>query len=108
MSSPDSLANPPRSFSPAVWVGVALAAAGLMGHLLAAQAIGGYWIAYRDHIFGFLLVLVVTGALIAGLGAWLWRGRRDRTVLIIGVVQALFGLYIYLVRFRIGSMHPGS
>lgn len=108
MSSPDSLANPARGFSPAIWLGIALAVAGLMGHLLAAQAIGGYWIAYRDHVFGFLLILVVTGAVIAGLGARFWPGRRDRTVLLIGVVQALFGFYVYLVRFRIGSMHPGQ
>ena len=108
MSSPDSLAHPQRGLSPAAWLGVALALAGLMGHLLAAQAIGGYWIAYRDHVFGFFLILAVTGGVIAWLGARFWPGRRDRTILLIGVVQALLGLFVYLDRFRIGSMHPGS
>jgi hypothetical protein len=57
--------------------------------------------AYSHHIFGFFLILLVTGALIAGLGWRFWRGRHDITLLIIGAVQALFGLVIYVERFRI-------
>jgi len=50
-----------------VWfgLGVLLAIAGLCGHLFAAHAIGGSYIAYRDHIFGWTLILIVTGLLIA-------------------------------------------
>jgi hypothetical protein len=81
---------------------VVLLAAGLLGHLLAAQAIGGSYVAYRDHIFGFFILSLVSGAVIAGLGWRFWRGRHDITLLILGVLQALLGLVIYLERFHIG------
>jgi hypothetical protein len=84
-----------------IWLGVLLVPAGLLGHLLAARAIGGYELAYRDHIFGFFLILVVSGGLIALLGRRFWKGRHDITVLIIGAVQALVGLVIYIERFHI-------
>jgi hypothetical protein len=83
------------------WLGVLLIVVGFCGHFFAARAIGGTYIAFRDHIGGFFLILVVTGAIIAGLGWRFWRGRRDITVLIIGVVQALFGIAIYMMRFHI-------
>src|SRR2546422_8528068 len=60
-----------------IWIGVLLLVAGLLGHLFAARAIGGSYVAYRDHIFGFVLLSLVSGALIAGLGWRFWR-RRDR------------------------------
>lgn len=85
-----------------IWLGVILLGVGLLGHLLAAQAIGGSPVAYGHHIFGFFLILLVSGALIAGLGWRFWRGRHDITLLIVGAVQALFGLVIYVERFRIG------
>ena len=85
-----------------VWLGVILLGLGLLGHLLAAQAIGGSAMAYRHHIFGFFLILLVSGALIAGLGWRFWRGRHDITLVVIGALQALFGLVIYVERFRIG------
>ncbi|MDQ6769871.1 MAG: hypothetical protein M3Z54_07790 [Gemmatimonadota bacterium] len=84
-----------------IWLGVILSGLGLLGHLLAAQAIGPYFYAYAHHILGFFLILLVTGAIIAGLGWRFWRGRHDITLLVVGVVQALFGLAIYLMRFRI-------
>jgi len=83
------------------WTGAFLLAAGLLGHLFAARAIGGSYIAYRDHIFGFFLIAAVTGAAIAGVGRRFWRGRHDVTLLVIGAVQALFGFVIYLQRFHI-------
>ena len=83
------------------WLGVLLLAVGLGGHLFAAQAIGGYYVAYLDHVFGFVLIAVVTGAIIAGLGWRFWKGRRDITLLAIGAVQAIFGFLIYLQRFNI-------
>jgi hypothetical protein len=57
--------------------------------------------AYQHHIFGFFLILLVTGALIAGLGWRFWRGRHDITLVVIGAVQALFGLLIYIERFNV-------
>lgn len=84
-----------------IWLGVVLLVVGFLGHFFAARAIGGYYIAYRDHIFGFFLILLVTGAIVALLGRRFWKGRRDITVLIIGVVQALFGIWIYINRFHI-------
>ena len=85
-----------------MWIGVLLLVGGLLGHLFAARAIGGSYVAYRDHIFGFVLLSLVSGALIAGLGWRFWRRRHDITLLILGVVQALLGFVIYLERFHIG------
>ena len=85
-----------------IWLGVILLGLGFLGHFFAARAIGGSYVAYKDHIFGFFLILLVSGALIAGLGWRFWRGRHDITLLIVGAVQALFGLVIYIERFRIG------
>ena len=82
------------------WLGVLLIVVGFFGHFFAARAIGTY-IYYRDHIFGFFLILVVTGAIIGGLGWRFWKGRHDITLLIIGVVQALIGIVIYINRFNI-------
>ena len=83
-------------------LGNVLLAAGLLGHLLAARAIGGSYIAYEHHIFGFVLLTVVAGAIIAGLGWRFWRGRHEITVLTLGIVQAVIGLVIYIERFHIG------
>ena len=89
-----------RSNSAFIWLGVALLVVGFFEHFFSARAIGGYYIAYRDHIFGFFLIAVVTGAIIWLLGRWLWK-RRDITVLIIGAVQAILGFIVYLNRFNI-------
>jgi len=83
------------------WLGVLLIVIGFLGHFFAARAIGGSYVAFRDHIFGFFLILFVTGAIIAGLGWRFWKGRHDITLLIVGVVQALFGVVIYIERFHI-------
>jgi hypothetical protein len=85
---------------PLIWLGVILAALGLLGHVLAARAIGGTYIAFRDHLGGFVLIAAVTGAIIAALGWRFWKGRTDITMLIFGVVQGLFGLFVYIVRFH--------
>jgi hypothetical protein len=83
------------------WLSVLLIVVGLLGHLFAARAIGGSYLAYRDHIFGFFMILLVSGGLIAGLGWRFWKGRHDITLLTVGVVQALFGAVIYVERFHI-------
>ena len=83
------------------WTGWLLLAMGLLGHLLAARAIGGSRVAYLHHVGGFVLILVVTGAIIAALGARFWRGRHDVTLLAIGAVQALLGFVVYLGRYRV-------
>ena len=79
-----------------VWLGVILLVVGLSGHLLAARAIGGYYIAYRDHIAGFVFLTVVSGAILAALGWRFWKGRHDITLLSVGAVQAILGALIYL------------
>jgi hypothetical protein len=84
-----------------IWLGAVLLAVGFLGHFFAARAIGGSHMAYKDHIEGFFIILLVTGAIVAGLGWRFWRGRRDITVLVIGAVQALFGLVIYILRFHV-------
>ena len=72
-----------------------------MGHVLAAQAIGGTRLAYRDHLLGFAGLTVVAGAIIAGLGWRFWKGRRDITVFILGAVQAIIGVIVYIQRFSV-------
>ena len=84
-----------------ILLGVILLVLGFLGHFFAARAIGGSYVAFRDHIQGFFLILVVTGAIIAGLGWRFWKGRHDITILVIGAVQALFGLVIYIERFHV-------
>jgi hypothetical protein len=83
------------------WLGVALLVVGFLGHYFAARAIGGSYIAYRDHIFGFFLILLVTGGIIAGVGWRFWKGRRDITLLIVGLVQALLGIWVYIGRYGV-------
>ena len=47
-----------------MWLGGLLLGLGLLGHLLAAHAIGGSAVAYEHHIFGFFIILLVSGAVI--------------------------------------------
>ena len=82
------------------WLGGLLILVGFLGHFFAARAIGTY-VYYRDHIVGFFVILLVTGSIIAVLGRRFWKGRNDVTLLIIGVVQAVFGIAIYTMRFHI-------
>jgi hypothetical protein len=83
------------------WIGVVLLAAGLAAHLLSAQAIGGLWRHYRDHVGGFVLIGVVFGPVVALVGRRFWRGRPDITLLIVGVIQAVLGLVVWINRFSI-------
>jgi hypothetical protein len=85
-----------------MWLGVALLGVGLLGHLLAAHAIGGSRTAYGHHVAGFLGLTLVSGALLVGLGWRFWRGRHDVTLLVLGALQALLGLVVYLDGPRIG------
>lgn len=80
--------------------GIALLLLGLVGHLYAAHAMGGSRVAYTHHVLGFLLILLVTGAIIAALGWRFRRGRADIAVLAVGAVQALFGLLVAIAPFR--------
>ena len=74
---------------------------GLLGHVLAARAIGGTYVAYRDHIGGFLILALVSVLILGALGWRFWRGRRDITLLLIGAVQAIVGFIVYLNRFSV-------
>ncbi len=84
------------------WVGAGLLLAGLLCHLFAAQAIGGHYIAYRDHIAGFILLTVVSGVIVWGIGRRFWAGRHDITLLVVGVLQLALGILVYVNRFHIG------
>ena len=84
-----------------LWLGVLLLVVGFFGHFFAARAIGGSYIAYRDHIFGFVVLTLVSGAVLAALGWRFWKGRHDITLLILGAVQALVGVYVYIERFSV-------
>lgn len=80
--------------------GVLLLVIGLLGHLYAAYATGGSRTAYSHHVLGFFLILLVTGGILLALGRRFWRGRSVLTLLVIGVVQALVGLWIAAEPFR--------
>jgi len=77
-------------------LGYLLLVFGLLGHVLAAYQCGAP-IAYVHHILGFFLILFVTGGIILMLGRFLWKGRPDITFLVIGAVQALFGVVVYIL-----------
>ena len=82
-------------------LGVILLGVGLLLHLLSARAIGGSYVAYRDHILGFVGLTLVSGAIVAGLGWRFWKGRRDITLLILGVLQTVIGVLVYINRFSV-------
>jgi uncharacterized membrane protein (UPF0136 family) len=83
------------------WLSVLLLAGGFLGHFLAARAIGGTYIAYRDHIAGFVFLTLVSAAIVAALGWRFWKGRHDITLLIVGTLQALIGIVVYINRFSV-------
>ena len=82
-------------------LGVILLGVGLLLHLLSARAIGGSYVAYRDHILGFVGLTLVSGAILAGLGWRFWKGRHDMTLLILGVLQTVIGVLVYINRFSV-------
>ena len=96
-----STSNPVRTGARWTWIGVLLLVVGFLGHFFAARAIGGTYIAYRDHIFGFVFLTLVSGAIVAGLGWRFWKGRHDVTLLIVGVLQAIIGIWVYTQRFGV-------
>jgi hypothetical protein len=81
-----------------VWLGAILLVVGLLGHLLAAHAMGGSRLAYIHHVLGFMLIFLVSAAIVAGLGWRFWRGRADITILTVGAIQALLGITVYLMQ----------
>ena len=103
MGSPSTAATPRSPSRLAVWGGVLLLGLGLLGHLYAAHAIGGSRLAYTHHVLGFFLILLVTGGLLAGLGWRFWRSRSALTLLAVGLVQALLGLWVALEPARRAS-----
>lgn len=77
-----------------------LLAIGLLGHVYAAHVMGGSRIAYTHHTLGFALILLVTGGIIVLLGRIFWRTRPYVTLIVIGLVQALLGLWIGFAQLR--------
>jgi hypothetical protein len=83
------------------WIGVVLLVLGLLGHIFAAKAIGGTHLAYRDHLLGFVMITVVAGAIILAVSSRFWKGRYDISLLLLGAVNALVGLLVYVQRFHV-------
>lgn len=79
--------------------GFGLLLAGLHGHVQSAIDIGGSFRAFRDHLLGFVVLTLGTGLLIATVGRRFWPRRHDVTILVLGIVQAVIGLLVYLDRF---------
>lgn len=101
MSSPNAAAVAAPLNRTWMVLGLVLLVAGFFGHFFAARGIGGSYVAYRDHIVGFT-ILTVASLIIVGLLGWrFWKGRRDVTILTVGVIQAILGLVIYIERFHV-------
>ena len=82
-------------------LGAVLLVLGLLGHVLAAKAIGGTHLAYRDHLLGFVLITAIAGAIIFGVGSRFWKRRYDISLLLLGAVNAIMGLLVYVQRFHV-------
>jgi uncharacterized membrane protein HdeD (DUF308 family) len=100
VGTPSVAAAPPSTTRLQRWGGMLFLGLGLLGHLYAAHAMGGSRVAYTHHVLGFVLILLVTGGVLAGLGWRFWRSRSALTLLAIGVVQALLGVWVALEPFR--------
>lgn len=81
-------------------IAAALLFLGLLGHVLAARAMGGSRIAYVHHVAGFFIIAVPTGLLLLGLARLFWRGRHRLTLLAFAAVQAVLGLAVYAGELR--------
>jgi hypothetical protein len=90
--------NPAR---PLLWLGLVLLIAGFFGHFFAARAIGGTYIAFRDHIAGFVFLTAVSGLVVWLLGLKFWKHRYDITIFVVGVIQAAIGALVYVQRFSV-------
>ena len=88
--------NPRRIGAATIWIAVVLLLVGLLGHVLAAHAMGGSRIAYVHHVLGFFIIIVLTGLPLLGLARLFWRGRHAVTLLVFAAVQALLGLVVYV------------
>ena len=64
MTSASSVTPPTESSRSLLWLGVVLLIVGFFCHFFAARAIGGTYIAYRDHLLGFVLLTVVSGLIV--------------------------------------------
>jgi hypothetical protein len=82
-------------------LGVTLAGVALLGHVLAARAIGGSYVAYRDHLIGFVAILLVSALVAAAAGRWVWQGRAGVPILVSGILQAAGGVLAYLTRYSV-------
>ena len=90
----------PRTLSRYGALGLFFLALGLAGHLTAAKVEGGHVIHYRDHIFGFVMLSLVCGILVGLVGRRFWKGRRDITLLIVGMLQTVLGWWVYVIFSR--------
>ncbi len=83
------------------WLGLVLLITGFLGHYFAARAIGGSYIAYRDHLGGFVVLTLVSALVVWGLSVRFFKARYDMIILLVGIVQALLGVYVYINRFSV-------
>ena len=94
--------HPRRIDAATAGIAAALLLLGLLGHVLAAAAMGGSRIAYVHHVGGFFIIAALTGLALLGLARLFWRGRHSVTLLAFAAVQALFGLAVYADQVRAG------
>ena len=76
-------------------LGALFLALGLGGHLASAHEIDMLPHAFRDHIAGFIILTAGAAVILLVLERFFWRGRRDITVLVLGIVQLVLGAAIF-------------
>ncbi|GJG88926.1 hypothetical protein tb265_41070 [Gemmatimonadetes bacterium T265] len=101
MQTPGAIGPADNQSRVRVGLGLLFVGVAFLGHLLAARAIGGTYVAYRDHLLGFVGILLVSGALTLAAGRRFWRDRPGMRVLASGIVQALGGVFAYVTRFHV-------
>jgi hypothetical protein len=84
-----------------MWTGVALLAVAQLCHMLAAIAIGGTFLAWRDHMVGFAGLALVSAGLLSLIGRRLWPRRSDVTMLLLGLTQLALGVWVYITRYSV-------
>jgi uncharacterized membrane protein len=98
MATTDTPARSPHSRrigTATAGIAAALLLLGLLGHVLAARAMGGSRVAYVHHVLGFFIIAALTALPLLGLARLFWRGRHGVTLLAFAAVQALLGLAVY-------------
>ena len=100
MTSASSVTPPTESSRSLLWLGVVLLIVGFFCHFFAAPDRRVLHRVPRPSL-GFVLLTVVSGLIVWALGLRFWKRRYDVTIFIVGVIQAVLGVLVYIQRFHV-------